>query len=163
MTGVGDEPAESGGVTEAGRPTKLGPTELVVNCDGGARGNPGAAALGVSIQTTGGEELEAIAETIGHATNNVAEYSAVLRGLERCAELGARAVRVLSDSMLLVEQLNGNYKVKNPVLKELHARVRAAAAPFDRVRYEHVRRAQNARADELVNIALDAAARRADV
>ena len=130
-------------------------TELLINCDGGARGNPGPAALGVSIQRLDGEEIEAIGETIGDATNNVAEYSAVLRGLARCAELGAKTVHVRSDSMLLIEQLRGNYKVKSPHLRELFMEARALASAFERVTYEHVRREQNTRADELVNLALD--------
>lgn len=128
---------------------------LVVYCDGGARGNPGPAALGVSIQTPDGREVEVLAETIGTATNNVAEYSAVLRALRRAAELGAREVLVRSDSQLLVEQLRGAYKVRSPNLRGLHEEVRAAARAFERVTYEHVRREANARADELVNQALD--------
>jgi ribonuclease HI len=134
------------------------PAELIINCDGGARGNPGPAAFGVSIQKPDGTEVEGIGETIGVATNNVAEYTAVVVGLKRCAELGARAVHVRSDSQLLIEQLKGNYKVKNATLKGLHAEAVKAAQGFDRVTYEHVRREQNVRADELVNIALDAAA-----
>ena len=132
--------------------------ELIVCTDGGARGNPGPAAIGVSICNADGDELDAIAQTIGETTNNVAEYSAVVIGLQRAAELGARAVEVRSDSMLLVEQLNGRYKVRKPHLQALVRDVRAAAAPFERVRYKHVPRAANARADELVNQALDAEA-----
>ncbi len=133
------------------------PAELVINCDGGARGNPGPAAFGVSIQNPDGTEIEAIAETIGVATNNVAEYSAVIAGLRRAAAIGARAVHVRSDSKLLIEQLAGRYKVKSPGLKTLHAEAVELARGFDRVTYEHVRREQNVRADELVNLALDAA------
>ena len=133
------------------------PAELIINCDGGSRGNPGPAAFGVSIQRPDGTEIDAIGETIGVATNNVAEYSAVIVGLKRCAALGARAVHVRSDSQLLIEQLSGRYKVKNETLKKLHAEAIEAAKAFDRVTYEHVRREKNKRADELVNIALDAA------
>jgi len=133
------------------------PAELIINCDGGSRGNPGPAALGVSIQRPDGTEFEAIAETIGVATNNVAEYTAVIVGLRRCAALGARAVHVRSDSQLLIEQLAGRYKVKNANLKKLYAEAIDAAKGFERVTYEHVRREQNTRADELVNMALDAA------
>jgi ribonuclease HI len=129
--------------------------ELFVACDGGARGNPGPAALGCSISTPDGAEIEAIGETLGHATNNVAEYSAAIRGLERAKELGARVVHLRSDSQLLIEQLRGNYKVKSPGLKPLHARATALARAFDRVTFEHVRREQNTRPDELVNLALD--------
>jgi ribonuclease H / adenosylcobalamin/alpha-ribazole phosphatase len=131
------------------------PAELVINCDGGSRGNPGPAAYGVSIQTPDGEEIEGLAETIGVATNNVAEYSAVIAGLRRVAEIGARAVHVRSDSKLLIEQLSGRYKVKHPGLKELHTEAIELARRFERVTYEHVRREQNVRADELVNLALD--------
>ena len=133
------------------------PAELVINCDGGARGNPGPAAFGVSIQKPDGTEIEGIGETIGIATNNMAEYTAVVVGLRRCAALGARSVHVRSDSQLLIEQLKGNYKVKSANLKDLHSEAVQAARAFDRVTYEHVRRENNVRADELVNIALDAA------
>lgn len=131
--------------------------ELWVACDGGARGNPGPAALGVSIMDAFGAEVEAIGEAIGHATNNVAEYSAAIRGLERAAELGARVVHLRSDSLLLIQQLRGAFKVRNPGLKPLHERATALARGFDEVTFEHVRRELNVRADELVNIALDAA------
>lgn len=135
----------------------VGPdTEYVIACDGGARGNPGPAALGVSIQRPNGDEVDAIAETIGETTNNVAEYSAVVVGLKRVAEMGGRVVHVRSDSQLLVEQLKGNYKVRKPHLRALHAEVMGLVAGFERVSFEHVRREQNVRADELVNIALDA-------
>jgi len=136
----------------------LGPdTELIVCTDGGARGNPGPAALGVSIQRPNGDEIASLSETLGETTNNVAEYTAVVRGLERARELGARAVVVRSDSMLLVEQVRGNYKVRAAHLRPLYERVRALARTFDTCRFEHVRREQNVRADELVNRALDAA------
>ena len=129
--------------------------ELVVYCDGGARGNPGPAALGVSIQTPDGDEVEGIGETIGHTTNNVAEYRAVLRALTRCAELGARAVLVRSDSKLVIEQLSGRWKIKHANMRPLAVKVKEAERAFERVTYEHVRRERNVRADELVNIALD--------
>lgn len=130
--------------------------KVVANCDGGARGNPGPAGIGVTIREPGGEVLAEISEAIGPATNNVAEYTAVLRALERAAELGATEVLVRTDSKLLVEQLSGNYRVKNPTLQRLHAEVRASARPFDRVWYEHVPRERNRRADALVNLAIDA-------
>lgn len=126
-----------------------------MSCDGGARGNPGPAGIGVAIATPRGRAVEDIAEAIGVATNNVAEYSAVLRALQRARELGARRVRVRSDSQLLVEQLAGRYRVKNPTLQRLHGEVRAAADAFDDVRYEHVPRERNRRADALVNRAID--------
>jgi ribonuclease HI len=128
---------------------------VVVRCDGGARGNPGPAGIGVSITTPRGQRLEEIAEALGNATNNVAEYTAVLRGLEAARRLGARRVSVVSDSKLLVEQLNGNFRVRNPTLQRLHADVRAAAKAFEEVGYSHVPRERNRRADELVNLAID--------
>ncbi len=132
------------------------PGKVVVNTDGGARGNPGPAAIGAVIKRPGGEVLAEISEAIGPATNNVAEYTAVLRALERAAELEAESIVVRSDSQLLVEQLNGRYRVKNPTLKVLHERVRLVARSFTRVEYEHVPRERNTQADALVNEALDA-------
>src|SRR5438270_4515428 len=131
------------------------PAELIINCDGGSRGNPGSSAYFFFFKQKTAYEIEGIGETIGVATNNVAEYSAVIAGLRRVAEIGARAVHVRSDSKLLIEQLSGRYKVKNPGLKELHTEAIELARAFDRVTYEHVRREQNVRADELVNLALD--------
>ncbi|MFN2614636.1 MAG: ribonuclease HI family protein [Actinomycetota bacterium] len=129
--------------------------EFVVNCDGGSRGNPGQAACGYSIATPSGDEVEGHGERIGVATNNVAEYTAVLRALQRCAELGARRVHVRSDSEWLIRQLTGEYKIKHANLRPLAIRVHEAARAFEQVTYEHVRREQNVRADELVNLALD--------
>lgn len=131
--------------------------ELLIYCDGGSRGNPGPAALGVSIQDSNGSEIEGIGDTLGTQTNNFAEYSAVIRALTRAAELGARRVKIRTDSQLLVQQLRGVYKVKSANLRPLFEQARAAARGFDRVVFEHVPREQNVRADELVNIALDAA------
>jgi ribonuclease HI len=110
----------------------------------------------VAITTPGGRTVGEISEAIGVATNNVAEYTAVLRGLERAHALGARRVLARSDSKLLIEQLQGNYKVKNPTLQRLHAEVRAAARGFEAITYEHVPRENNRRADKLVNLAIDA-------
>jgi ribonuclease HI len=130
--------------------------KVVANCDGGARGNPGPAGVGVTIREPRKGVVAEISEAIGHATNNVAEYTAVLRALGRAKELGATDVVIRSDSKLLVEQLKGNYRVKNPTLQRLHAEVRVAARPFHTVAYEHVPRERNRRADELVNLAIDA-------
>ena len=130
--------------------------KLLAFCDGGARGNPGPAGLGVVIKDASGKVVAEISEAIGHATNNVAEYSAVKRALERARELGATEVEIVSDSKLLVEQLNGRFKVKNPTLQRFHAEVRAVARGFTSVTYRHVRREYNVRADELVNLAIDA-------
>ena len=130
--------------------------KVVAYCDGGARGNPGPAGIGVTIRTPRGKVLAEISEAIGGATNNVAEYTAVKRALERSAELGATDLLVRSDSKLLIEQLMGNYRVKNPTLQRLHAEVRALARRFEKVSYEHVPRERNRRADKLVNLAIDA-------
>jgi ribonuclease HI len=102
-----------------------------------------------------GQVLDEIAEGIGVATNNVAEYTAALRGLERARELGAREVVLRSDSRLLIEQLSGRFKVKNPTLQRLHREVRATASAIERVAYEHVRRERNAEADRLANAGVD--------
>lgn len=138
-------------------------SHLVLHTDGGSRGNPGPAAIGVLVEVEKDGESEVIAEigeTIGVASNNVAEYRAIIRGLEEARRLGADRVSCLLDSMLVVEQLNGNYRVKHEDMKPLHARVRELASGFSTVSYRHVRREQNKAADRLVNEALDAAARR---
>ena len=129
--------------------------EVVVFCDGGSRGNPGPSAWGFTIQAPEGTEVEGHGETIGHATNNVAEYTAVIRALERCAELGVPVVHLRSDSKLLIEQLKGNYKVKAPGLIPLALEAKRLARVFQKVTFTHVRREFNVRADELVNLALD--------
>jgi len=131
------------------------PEKLVIHVDGGARGNPGPAAIGVVVSTESGQLLEELGEEIGPATNNVAEYRAVLRGLERAAALGAREVELVNDSELVARQLTGAYKVKHPSMKPLHERARAALRGFHSWRIRTVPRAENARADELVNGALD--------
>lgn len=131
------------------------PPRLLIHVDGGARGNPGPAAIGVVVSSPGGELLDELAERIGVATNNVAEYRAVLRGLRRAAELGAREVEVINDSELVARQLSGVYKVKHPSMKPLYEETMSALRGFDRWRIRSVPRAQNARADALVNAALD--------
>jgi ribonuclease HI len=123
--------------------------------DGGARGNPGPAAIAAVVATPEGEVLEEIGETIGPATNNVAEYRALLLGIERAQALGAIELDLVGDSELIVRQVKGEYKVKDPTLRELHAQVRAALGGFDRWSIRHVRREHNAEADRLVNEALD--------
>jgi ribonuclease HI len=129
--------------------------KLVVNVDGGARGNPGPAAIGAVIQSPTGEVLEERGERIGKATNNVAEYRALLLGIGRAAELGASEVELVGDSELIVRQVKGEYKVKDAALRELHTEVKRALRRFDRWSIRHVRREQNALADRLVNTALD--------
>ena len=132
--------------------------KLVVNVDGGARGNPGPAAIGVVVSEPDGTVIDEVGERIGVATNNVAEYRAVLKGIERAQALGAGEVELIGDSELVARQLTGAYKVKHASMKPLHAEALAALSRFDRWRIRTVPRAQNARADALVNAALDAAA-----
>jgi ribonuclease HI len=132
--------------------------KVVLHVDGGARGNPGPAAIGVVISDPDGETLEELAEPIGVATNNVAEYRAVLRGVERARALGATEVEIVNDSELVARQLTGAYKVKHQAMKPLHAEAIGALRGFAAWRIRTVPRTQNARADELVNQALDAEA-----
>ena len=124
--------------------------------DGGARGNPGPAAYGYVLEAEDGTVLAAQGESIGIATNNVAEYSALIAGLERALELGLEALEVVSDSELMVKQMRGEYKVKNAALRELSVRAARLAGAVGTVRYTAVRREQNKLADQLVNDALDA-------
>jgi ribonuclease HI len=130
-------------------------SRVTVNVDGGARGNPGPAAIGVVLRDAGGTVLEEVGETIGEATNNVAEYKALLRGIELAADHGATELELIGDSELVVRQVEGRYKVKNAGMKELHTEVKRALSNFDSWSIAHVRRAENADADRLVNQALD--------
>jgi ribonuclease HI len=130
---------------------------VVVHVDGGARGNPGPAAVGTVVSTPEGEVLDESGARIGEATNNVAEYRGLLHGLERARALGATEVEVVNDSELVARQVAGDYKVKQEHLKPLHAQARAQLAGFDRWSIRSVPRERNARADALVNEALDAA------
>ena len=126
--------------------------------DGGARGNPGPAAYGYVLESDDGDVLAAHGEAIGRATNNVAEYSGLVAGLAKAAEVGVRELEVVSDSELLVKQMRGEYKVKNEALRELWEEASDLEKKFGRVRYTAVRRAHNELADRLVNDALDAEA-----
>jgi probable phosphoglycerate mutase len=126
--------------------------------DGGSRGNPGPAAYGYVLEAEDGTVLAAHGEAIGVATNNVAEYRALLAGLERAAETGIDELAVVSDSELLVKQMRGEYKVKNAALRELWEEAQRTASRLGTVTYEAVRREENELADRLVNEALDQAA-----
>jgi ribonuclease HI len=128
---------------------------MVINVDGGSRGNPGPAAVGVVVQDANGGVLEEVAERIGNATNNVAEYRAVLLGIERALALGATELELVGDSELIVRQVKGEYKVKDTSLRELHGEVKRALVPLESWTIRHVRRESNAEADRLVNEALD--------
>ena len=123
--------------------------------DGGARGNPGPAAFGYVLEAEDGAVLAAHGEAIGVATNNVAEYRALVAGLAQAAEMGVDEVDVISDSELLVKQMRGEYKVKNAVLRELWDDAQELAGRLGKVTFEAVRREQNELADRLVNEALD--------
>ena len=132
--------------------------EIVAYIDGGARGNPGPAGFGVRIETPDGRLVEEFSESIGVATNNVAEYRGLLAALDWARAHGVSAVHVRSDSQLLVQQMLGNYKVKHPGLQPLYARARLLALEMGRVTFEHVSREANQHADRLANAAMDDAA-----
>jgi ribonuclease HI len=130
--------------------------------DGGSRGNPGPAAYAYVLEAVDGTVLDARGEPIGVATNNVAEYSALVAGLERAVETGVDELEVVSDSELLVKQMCGEYRVKNAALKDLFLEASRHARKIHRVTYTAVRREHNELADSLVNEALDRASSRAD-
>ena len=129
--------------------------KVVVHVDGGARGNPGPAAAAAVVTSPDGNVLDEAHEVLGRATNNVAEYRGLLLGLQRARALGATEVEVVNDSELVAKQVTGAYRVKHPDMKPLHAAALAALEPFERWTVRSVPRAQNARADALVNAALD--------
>jgi single stranded DNA-binding protein len=128
--------------------------QVVVQADGGARGNPGPAGFGVVVMTPAGEVLAELAEPIGRATNNVAEYQAVIAGLERARSLGARRVEVQSDSQLVIRQLTGAWQVKTAALEPLWAKARGIAEGFEQVIFTQVPREETLRADALANQAM---------
>ncbi len=133
--------------------------ELILYCDGGARGNPGPAAIGAVVfdaATDPPTRIATVSESIGVATNNVAEYRALIAGLDAVAPLHARVLHVRADSLLMVKQLRGEYRVKTEHLRPLHAAARARLAQYAVVDLQHVPRAENVDADALVNAALDA-------
>jgi ribonuclease HI len=132
--------------------------QIVAYIDGGARGNPGPAGFGVRIETPDGGLVEEFSQAIGVATNNVAEYRGLLAALEWALAHGHHALHVRSDSLLLVQQMLGNYRVKNPGLQTLHLQAQRLVRDIGRVTFEHVGRAKNAHADRLANAAMDDAA-----
>lgn len=132
-----------------------GTDTVVLHTDGASRGNPGPAAIGVVITEPSGRVLAEFGEALQPATNNVAEYTAVIRGLERARTMGARRVRCLMDSQLVVRQLNGSYRVKHADMLPLYRRVLELIQAFEDVTFAHVPREQNAEADRLANLALD--------
>ena len=133
--------------------------KVIVECDGGSRGNPGPAGFGCVVWSADhGTLLAEHKQAIGITTNNVAEYRALIAGLEEARRLGADEVAVAADSKLIIEQMSGRWKVKHPDMAELHQQARALASTFDAVTYEWIPRERNAHADRLANEAMDAAA-----
>ncbi len=128
---------------------------VIIHTDGGARGNPGPAAIGVVISDESDMQIKAIAEYIGTGTNNQAEYKALVKGLTEAKNMGAEEVICYLDSELVVKQLTGLYKIKEPGLQALASEALALTGKFKKVEFKHVPRAQNAAADKLVNQALD--------
>ena len=135
---------------------------LHLHIDGGSRGNPGDAGFGVHVTAPDGAEIAALYGYIGQATNNVAEYQALLHGLRYALDHGARRVLVFSDSELVVRQIAGAYRVKHPAMIPLHREALALMRQFADVRVSHVRREQNKEADRLANRALDEKASKLD-
>ncbi|HEU4937473.1 MAG TPA: ribonuclease HI family protein [Vicinamibacterales bacterium] len=130
---------------------------VVAYIDGGARGNPGPAGYGVSIQSADGTVLEELHGGLGIATNNIAEYNGLLAALQWAVDHDVRRVHIRADSELLVRQMRGEYRVKNPGLQPLYVRARLLAAQLDDVKFEHVRREFNKEADRLSNVGMDEA------
>ncbi len=128
---------------------------ITANVDGGARGNPGPAGYGVYIRDGSGAAIKQISEYLGHKTNNVAEYSALLAALQFAVDNGHKALKVVSDSELMVRQMTGRYRVSSPDLKPLYEKARSLVRQLDRFSIEHVLRAQNKHADRLANEAMD--------
>jgi ribonuclease HI len=128
---------------------------LIAHSDGGARGNPGPAGYGVVIQDEAGKKVAALSQYLGHQTNNFAEYQGLIAALEYAIEHGHKALKVVSDSELLVRQIQGIYKVKNLTLQELHARAKELIAQLEWFSIDHALREHNREADELANEAMD--------
>ncbi len=128
---------------------------LIAHIDGGARGNPGPAGYGVVIEDQSRHKLAALSEYLGHQTNNFAEYHGLLAALQYALDHGHKALKVVSDSELLVRQMRGKYKVKSPSLQELHRRAQSLAAKLEWFSIEHALREHNREADRLANAAMD--------
>src|SRR5580765_8257133 len=128
---------------------------LIAHSDGGARGNPGPAGYGVVIKDETGRKVAALSEYLGHQTNNFAEYQGLIAALEYALEHGPKALKLISDSELLVRQIKGIYKVKNATLQELHGRAKELIAQLDWFSIDHALREHNREADELANAAMD--------
>jgi len=133
---------------------------LHIYIDGAARGNPGPAGIGIVITDDSGTVLRNIDKFIGHATNNVAEYTALITGMEEARDLGAKELTINTDSELVAKQLGGEYKVKNPVLKNLYAEVNQLLSSFEQVKVNSIPREDNKLADKLANKAIDDAGKK---
>jgi probable phosphoglycerate mutase len=151
------EQKASGNLFSGENPAQAGPTQewITAYCDGGSRGNPGPAGYGVFIEGPNGQKLAELSEFLGKATNNVAEYSALLGALEWALHSGHRRLRVVGDSELLVKQIQGRYKVASPDLRPLYDEAKLRIAKLDAFRIEHVLRGKNQKADRLANAAMD--------
>jgi ribonuclease HI len=137
------------------QPAKTPEQYLIAHSDGGARGNPGPAGYGVVIKDEAGRKVAALSQYLGHQTNNFAEYQGLIAALEYAIEHGNKALKVVSDSELLVRQIKGIYKVKNSTLQELHGRAKELIGQLDWFSIEHALREHNREADELANQAMD--------
>ncbi len=131
------------------------PSTAVLSVDGAARGNPGQAGAGIVLEAADGS-IQRFGEYLGEATNNVAEYRALLVGMQKAAQLGVRELQVRSDSELIVKQLNGQYRVKSPHLQDLYFTAIKAISSFDKVTFTHIPREENKEADRMANLAIDA-------
>ena len=136
-------------------PQEPWPPKVIIYTDGASRGNPGPASVGIFVTDESGETVHEYGERLGHQTNNFAEYTGVIRGLELALEHQVKDVVLRSDSELMVKQMTGIYKVKSPVIQPLHKAAVLLTKKFKSVRFEHVRREYNVEADRLANEALD--------
>ncbi len=134
---------------------RLNVNKVIINADGAARGNPGPAAIGATIKDEGGNIIASISRRIGVTTNNQAEYRAIITALEKAVSLGARQVILKSDSKLIVEQINGRYKIKNTALRPLYQEIVRLTGSLENITISYVPRTRNAEADKLANKALD--------
>jgi len=157
-------PPRSAGAKPLFEPRETPPAHhLIAHSDGGARGNPGPAGYGVVIKDETGKEVAALSEYLGHQTNNFAEYQGLIAALEYAVKTGPKALKLVSDSELLVRQIKGIYKVKNAVLQDLHARAKELIAQLDWFSIGHAFREHNQEADRLANEAMDKGAGRPNV
>lgn len=140
--------------------TKHNLNNLNIYIDGAARGNPGPAAIGIVITDSANDVVKNISKYIGNATNNVAEYTALVFGLEEARNLGAKELSINTDSELLAKQLGGEYKIKNSALKDLYGKAMQMLKSFDEIRVNQIERKDNKGADKLANKALDAAVKK---